>query len=99
MPFSFSPRLIAIFAASMLTVSGLLQGSTFGQDGKTGDDQQARQFAPINFQGKAEFEISNPDEVPPQLARAIEQEQCRYKDRMKKYPLHFVESNSPRAEL
>jgi len=44
----------------------------------------------INFNGQSDFEISDPEQLPRQLARAAEQSGCRYKDTVNRVPARFV---------
>jgi hypothetical protein len=47
---------------------------------------------PIDFQGRTEFEISDPDKVPRQIVRQITQlsEGCDFKTFIEKFPVRFV---------
>jgi hypothetical protein len=51
----------------------------------------ARDFDGISFREQTEFEISDPDLVPRQLARAAEQSACHYKDGLERRPIRFLQ--------
>ncbi|CAL76619.1 hypothetical protein BRADO2809 [Bradyrhizobium sp. ORS 278] len=62
-----------------------------------GDDEAShiiklenRDFDGINFKGQTGFEIHDPDLLPRQLVRAIEQTGCRYKEDLKSRPVRFL---------
>ncbi|NPU68709.1 hypothetical protein HL667_27160 [Bradyrhizobium sp. 83012] len=62
-----------------------------------GDDEAShivklenRDFDGINFKGQTEFEIHDPDLLPKQVVRAIEQTGCRYKSELKSRPVRFL---------
>lgn len=48
------------------------------------------EFDGIDFKGQSEFEIHDPDLLPKQLVRAIEQTYCRYKENLKTLPVRFL---------
>jgi hypothetical protein len=92
MPFALSPRVIAIFAALMLFLC-----PAFGQVAETNvDRKEAQSFGSINFQDKSEFEISELDQVPPQVSRAAQESECDYKRGIKDGPLYFVKTEGRR---
>jgi hypothetical protein len=99
MPFALLVR-ITIFAGCMLIALGSLQHPAHGQgDGTSAARQEAQQFDPINFRGRAEFEISDPAQVPAQIARAAAEAECNYKDGVKHVPLHFINADQRRFVL
>jgi hypothetical protein len=84
----------------MLIAFGLLPHSVFGQaNGTDVGRNEAQQFDSINFQGRAEFEITDPGKVPAQVARAAQEAQCNYKDGIKDFPLHFINADERRFVL
>lgn len=90
----------AILGASLLIVAALFLQPTFAQDSGTAPDlQRTQQLDPINFQGRAEFKISDPDQVPAQLARAAVEAGCNYKGGIKQIPLQFVNIEGRRFVL
>jgi hypothetical protein len=49
-----------------------------------------RDFDGIDFKGQSEFEIHDPNLLPKQLVRAIEQTSCPYKEDLKALPVRFL---------
>ncbi|CCD83838.1 hypothetical protein BRAD285_4518 [Bradyrhizobium sp. ORS 285] len=57
------------------------------------------EFDGIDFQGQSEFEIHDPELLPKQLVRAIEQTNCRYKEDLKTLPVRFLVIENKRFVL
>ena len=99
MPFALLAR-ATIFAGSMLIALSSLQHPAHGQgDGTSTARQEAQQIDPINFKGRSEFEISDPAQVPAQIARAAAEAGCIYQDEVKRVPLRFINADQRRFVL
>jgi hypothetical protein len=99
MPVPRSALVTTIFTGLWFAFS-LLQHPAYGESNETGASQQkAQQFDSINFQGRAEFEISDPSQVPAQIGRAAAESGCNYKAGIKEVPLHFINTEQRRFVL
>jgi hypothetical protein len=99
MPFALLVR-VTIFVGSMLVALGSLQHPVHGEgDGTSAARQEGQQFDSINFQGRSEFEISDPAQVPAQIARAAAEAGCNYQDGVKRVPLRFINADQRRFVL
>jgi hypothetical protein len=99
MPFTPPLRATANAALALLIISALLLQSALAQDSGKGGRDDARPFDPISFQGRDEFEISDPAQVPRQVARAAEQAGCHYIDQITDHPLRFLKIDWRRLVL
>jgi hypothetical protein len=85
---TISARASTFIAALLLIVCGLTVQPAAGQG--VGSPSEAQQSERIDFRNRTEFEISDPAEVPAQVARITQQSSCDYKARIKQFPLHFI---------
>ena len=99
MPFALPLRAMANAAVALSIIFVLLAQSALGQDGGKGGRDEARPFDAISFQGRDEFEISDPAQVPQQVARAAEQGGCHYIEQIADQPLRFLKIDSHRLVL
>ncbi|KRP99413.1 hypothetical protein AOQ72_12855 [Bradyrhizobium yuanmingense] len=84
----------------MLVAAVHLTSAAFGEDKQSaGSRDETAAFDPIPFGGRTDFQVSALAEVPRQVARAAQRENCDVEKGMKEIPLRFLVERERRLVL
>ncbi|TGN88525.1 hypothetical protein EOW77_0013450 [Bradyrhizobium yuanmingense] len=84
----------------MLVAAVHLTSAAFGEDKQSaGSRDEAAAFDPIRFGGRTDFQVSALAEVPRQVARAAQRENCDVEKGIKQIPLRFLVERERRFVL
>ena len=84
----------------LMLVAAVHLTAAFGEDKQSaGSRDEAAAFDPIRFGGRTDFQISALAEVPRQVARAAQRENCDVAKGMKQIPLRFLVERERRSSF
>jgi hypothetical protein len=90
----------AMVGLLLLFTTAQLPSTAFGQNSQSiaGRDELS-EIDPISFQGRTDFQVSKPAEVPRQVARAAQREHCDFKESIEQFPIRFFVEKGRRFVL